>query len=175
MTRSPSAWPAGVTVDREAYDADGPAVGGARAEAELVVRYGSLDDSELGTRRRPCSSRPTGPSSSPARRCRAAARSRGVGCAGVGGPRVGRGPAPVGRPGLAGPGRRAGASWRRSRTRPRALGFSDAASSGPATASPRRSALYESTGWERHQVDADGRPLPAGHIRFTKLPSLSGP
>ncbi len=34
---------------------------------------------------------------------------------------------------------------------------------------PEAVALYEATGWQRHQDDRDGRPLPPGVIRFTKL------
>ncbi len=36
---------------------------------------------------------------------------------------------------------------------------------------PEAVALYEATGWERHQVNADAAPLPPGVIRFTKLVS----
>ena len=34
---------------------------------------------------------------------------------------------------------------------------------------PEAVALYGGTGWERLHVDADGRSLPAWHIRFAKF------
>ena len=34
---------------------------------------------------------------------------------------------------------------------------------------PEAVALYESSGWERLQVDREGKPLPAWHLRFSKV------
>jgi len=48
MPRPTSPPPPGVTIGREDYGSDGPRFVVARAEAELVARYGWLDDSELG-------------------------------------------------------------------------------------------------------------------------------
>jgi GNAT superfamily N-acetyltransferase len=48
MDRSPSAIPEDLTVAAEPYDSDGPRWVVAQAEAELVVRYGLVHESELG-------------------------------------------------------------------------------------------------------------------------------
>ena len=48
MPRPTSAPPPGVTIGREDYGDDGPRFVVAQAEAELVARYGWLDDGELG-------------------------------------------------------------------------------------------------------------------------------
>ncbi len=48
MPRSTSAPPPGVTIRPEAYSGDGPRLVVARAEAELVERYGFLDAAEHG-------------------------------------------------------------------------------------------------------------------------------
>jgi hypothetical protein len=34
---------------------------------------------------------------------------------------------------------------------------------------PEAVALYESSGWERHRVDKEGKPLPPWHLRFSKV------
>ena len=48
MHRPPSAIPAGLTLAREPAAGDGPRWVVAQAEAELVARYGGLDDGERG-------------------------------------------------------------------------------------------------------------------------------
>ena len=90
----------------EAYDGDGPRWVVKRAEAELVERYGQLDDSELGL---------TAAMFEPPDGIFLVARSVDVRTAGrrrrraPRGGRTGRGEAPLGRPGLATAGASAGA------------------------------------------------------------------
>ena len=94
MPRPTSAPPPGVTIGREDYGGDGPRFVVARAEAELVERYGFLDAGETGSPR-PCSTRRPGPSWWPPRRRRRAARRRGRPARRR--PDHRRGPAPLGR------------------------------------------------------------------------------
>ncbi len=163
MTRFPSAWPAGVTMDPEAYDADGPRWVVQRAEAELVERYGRLDDSELGL---------TAAMFEPPDGIFLVARSDDARhpVAGVGMRRVGSALGEVKRLWV-------DPDWRRHglgrclmaalEDAARTLGIT-ALQLGTGDRQPEAVSLYESAGWVRLEVDANGRPLPAYHIRFAK-------
>jgi GNAT superfamily N-acetyltransferase len=164
MTRRPSALPAGVSVRPEAFCGDGPSWVVARAEAELVQRYGHLDETEQGL---------TAATFEPPLGVFLVARSED-------------GPHPVGGVGL----RRIGPpgigevkrlwvdpAWRGHCLGRRLMeGLEDAARELGLTAlqldtgdrQPEAVALYDSAGWERLDTDVDGRPLSVCHIRFAK-------
>jgi GNAT superfamily N-acetyltransferase len=137
----------------------------ARAEAELVQRYGHLDETEQGL---------TAATFEPPLGVFLVARSED-------------GPHPVGGVGL----RRIGPpgigevkrlwvdpAWRGGGLGRRVMGDLEDAARGMGLAvlqlgtgdrQPEAIALYDSAGWERLHVDAEGRPLPPRHIRFGKL------
>ncbi|MGO9853519.1 MAG: GNAT family N-acetyltransferase [Acidimicrobiales bacterium] len=165
MTRSPSpsALPTGVAVSPEAYDGDGPRWVVQRAEAELVERYGRLDDGELGL---------TAAMFEPPGGIFLVARSVGT-------------PRPIGGVGVRSVGPALGEmkrlwvdpAWRgRGVSRSLVGALEDAAHSlglttlqlGTGDRQPEAVGLYESTGWVRVHVGADGRRLPVGYIRFAK-------
>jgi GNAT superfamily N-acetyltransferase len=136
----------------------------ARAEAELEERYGYLDESEHGL---------TDDMFEPPAGVFLVARSQ-------------VGPRPVGGVGVRSVGPPATGEvkrlWVDPAWRGRGLGrhlmgdLEDAACGmglavlqlGTGDRQPEAVALYESAGWERLDVDADGRPLPLCHIRFVK-------
>ncbi len=152
-----------MTLRREDADGAGPRWVVARAEAELTDRYGGLDDSELGLTPRMFDP-PEG----------AFVVARGSGSAspagGVGVRRVGTGCGEIKR------------LWVDPAWRGRGLGraLMDALEEegcrlglvalqlGTGDRQPEAIALYQSSGWERELLDADGRPLPPGHFRFCK-------
>ncbi len=165
MTRSPSACalPAGVAMSPEAYGGDGPRWVVERAEAELVERYGRLDDGELGL---------TAAMFEPPGGIFLVARSLGA-------------PQPIGGVGVRSVGPALGEvkrlwvdpAWRgRGVSRRLVAALEDAAHSlglttlqlGTGDRQPEAVGLYESAGWVRLHVDADGGPLPVGSIRFAK-------
>jgi GNAT superfamily N-acetyltransferase len=163
MTRSPCALLAGLTMSPEAYNGEGPSWVVGRAEAELVERYGGLDDSELGL---------TAAMFEPPDGIFLVARSVGA-------------PQPVGGVGVRSVGPALGEvkrlwvdpAWRgRGVSRRLMNALEDAARDlgltdlqlGTGERQPEAVGLYESAGWERLHVDADGRPLSVCHIRFAK-------
>ena len=139
--RPASCWP-------EPYADDGPQWVVARAEAEIVARYGFLDDGELGLTAAMFDP-PTG-AFLVARRAGAA----GPPVGGVGVRAVARAAGEIrrlwvdllARAGVARP------SWTRSRTRPCELGLT-ALRLGTGDRQPEAVALYESSGWERVLVE----------------------
>jgi GNAT superfamily N-acetyltransferase len=163
MTRSPSALPAGISMDPEAYDTDGPRWVVQRAEAELVERYCRLDDSELGLTA--AMFEPPGGIFLVARcedtRCPVA----GVGVRGVG-PALGEVKRLWVDPDWRGHGlgRRLMEALEEAA---RALGLTTL-QLGTGDRQPEAVGLYEAAGWVRLHMDAEGRPLAAGHIRFAK-------
>ncbi len=148
---------------REHYDADGPQWVVNRAEAELVARYGGLDDSELGLTHDMFK-----PPAGAFLVVRADAAGPPIG--GVGLRRVAPGRGEVKRlwvdPGWRGLGlgRALMEALERSADeiglRSLQLDTGDR--------QPEAVALYLSSGWSRIFVDGDGTPLPARHIRFAK-------
>jgi GNAT superfamily N-acetyltransferase len=153
----------------EPYGGDGPSWVVMRAEAELVERYGYLDESERGL---------TDAMFEPPMGVFLVARSQdgprpvgGVGVRGVGPPSTGEvkrlwvDPAWRGR----GLGRRLMGDLEDAA---RSLGL-EVLQLGTGDGQPEAVALYESARWERLLVDAHGHPLPIGHIRFSKR--LSNP
>ena len=163
MHRATSPLPAGIAVRREPAGEDGPRWVVVQAEAELVVRYGNLTANELGL---------TGstfdPPSGAFLVARAAGRSEPIGGVGV---RVVRaGTAEVRRlwvdPAWRGQGV-ARALMAAVEDAAGALGFGEL-ELGTGDRQPEAVALYASTGWRRRAVDADGRPVPARTVRFTK-------
>ena len=150
-------------MDPEAYDADGPRWVVKRAEAELVERYGQLDDSELGLTA--AMFEPPGGIFLVARSEDALRPVAGVGVRSVG-PALGEVKRLWVDPDLRGHGlgrRLMGALEDAART----LGLT-ALQLGTGDRQPEAVRLYESAGWVRLHVDADGRPLSVCHIRFAK-------
>jgi GNAT superfamily N-acetyltransferase len=165
MHRPASAVPTGLLVAREPYDDNGPRSVVAQAEAELVARYGFLDDGELGLT--------------------AAMFDPPVGAFLVARRAAAAGP-PVGGVGLRAVAPATGEVrrlWvdpaRRGQGVARALmgALEDAARDlglntlvlATGDRQPEAVALYTATGWERIHLDADGGPLPVCHIRFAKI------
>jgi GNAT superfamily N-acetyltransferase len=153
----------GVAVCREPASEYGPRWVVARAEAELVARYGSLTADELAL---------TGSTFDPPFGAFLVARAAGQ-------------PEPIGGVGVRSV--RAGTAevrrlwvdpaWRgRGVARTLMAALEDAAGAlgfselelGTGDRQPEAVALYASTGWRRRTVDAEGRPVPARTIRFTK-------
>jgi GNAT superfamily N-acetyltransferase len=155
----------GLTINPEPYGAEGPQWVVARAEAELVARYGFLDDGELGltaamfdppvgaflvARRAAAAGPPVGgvglrtvaPATGEVRRLWVDPAGRGQG---------------VGRALMAALEQMAHDSLGLTALR---LGTGDR--------QPEAVALYTATGWERVHLDADGGPLPVCRIRFMK-------
>ena len=158
------ALPAGLVLTREPYADDGPQGVVAQAEAEIVLRYGGLDDGELGL---------TAAMFDPPNGAFVVAR-RGD----AAGPPLGGVGVRALRPGV-GQIRRL---WVHPESRghgvARALmgGIEDAARDlgltdlrlGTGDRQPEAVALYESAGWQRVHVGNDGRPVPPRHVWFTK-------
>ena len=151
------------TLHIEPYGSDGPRWVVGRAEAELIARYGGLDDGELGL---------TAAMFDPPTGSFVVARAAGehpVGGAGV--RTVGEGVGEVRRLWV-------DPAWRGGGIgRALMIGLEDAARALGLSAlilatgdrQPEAVALYESSGWERLHVDKAGQPLPAWHLRFSKV------
>jgi GNAT superfamily N-acetyltransferase len=164
MARPPSAHRAGVAVRPEAFGGDGPSWVVAWAEAELVERYGHLDDSERGL-----AAAMFEPPVGVFLVARSEERPRPVG--GVGVRSVGpQGTGEVKRLWI-------DPAWRGGGLGRRLMGDLENAARGMGLAvlqlgtgdrQPEAVALYESAGWDRLHIDADGHPLPLCHIRFGK-------
>lgn len=164
MHQLTSALPPTFVLAREAYGDEGPQWVVAQAEAEILLRYGVLDDGEVGLTAAMFD--PPNGAFVVARRGRAAGPPLG----GVGLRSI--------RPGL-GQIRRL---WVDPAARgcgvARALidGIEDAARDlgltdlhlGTGDRQPEAVALYESTGWQRVRIGDDGRPIPPRHVWFTK-------
>ncbi len=150
-------------MSREPADDDGPRWVAARAEAELVERYGSLTANELGL---------TGSTFDPPSGAFLVARADDVAdpIGGVGVRRVRTRTAEVRRlwvdPAWRGRGV-ALALMAALEDAARGLGFTEL-ELGTGDRQPEAVGLYASRGWARCIVDAEGRPVPARHIRFTK-------
>jgi GNAT superfamily N-acetyltransferase len=147
----------------EPYGSEGPRWVVGQAEAELIARYGGLDDGELGL---------TAAMFDPPTGSFLVARAGGehpVGGAGV--RTVAEGVGEVRRLWV-------DPAWRGQGVgRVLMIGLEDAALALGHSAlvlstgdrQPEAVALYESSGWERLQVDREGKPLPAWHLRFSKV------
>jgi GNAT superfamily N-acetyltransferase len=172
MDRAPFAMPDGIALSAEPATGPGPRWVVARAEEELVTRYGFLDTSE-GDLRAAVFDPPAGiflvaraiaPSRAPAP-TEPAEPVGGVGLRSLGG-RIGEvkrlwvDPAWRGR----GVGRTLMAALEDSALE---LGLSDL-ELGTGDRQPEAVALYTAAGWEREAADRAGRPLPEWHIRFTR-------
>jgi GNAT superfamily N-acetyltransferase len=157
MTRPPSAQPTGVTMDLEAYDTAGPRWVVTRAEAELVERYGRLDESELGLTA--AMFEPPGGIFLVARSDDTQRPVAGVGVRSVG-PALGEVKRLWVDPGWRGQGlgRRLMSALEDAA---RALGLV-ALQLGTGDRQPEAVGLYESSGWLRLHADADGRPIRFG-------------
>jgi GNAT superfamily N-acetyltransferase len=164
MDRSPSAIRTAHTVAREPYDDGGPRWVVAQAEAEIVERYGELDDGELGLIAAMFD--PPNGAFLVARRGDAA----GLPLGGVGMRAIHPGVGQIRRlwvdPGSRGQGV-ARALTAGIEDTARELGLTDLRL-GTGDRQPEAVALYESSGWERVLVGNDGRPVPSRHIWFVK-------
>jgi GNAT superfamily N-acetyltransferase len=164
MDRSPSAIPTARTVTREPYDDDGPRWVVAQAEAEIVERYGELDDGELGLTAAMFD--PPNGAFLVARRGDAAGPPLG----GVGMRAIHPGVGQIRRlwvdPGQRGQGI-ARALMDGVENAARELGLTDLRL-GTGDRQPEAVALYASSDWNRVLVGHDGRPVPPRHIWFTK-------
>jgi GNAT superfamily N-acetyltransferase len=164
MHRPSSANPRAMTRGVEPYEDDGPRWVVAQAEAEIVMRYGDLDQGELGltaamfnapngaflvARRGDAAGPPLGgvgvraihPGTGQIRRLWVDPRQRGQG---------------VARALMTGVEEAA-----------RQLGLTDLRL-GTGDRQPEAVSLYESSGWERVLLGKDGRPVPPRHIWFVK-------
>ena len=165
MHRSTSPLPAAVAVCREPAGEDGPRWVVAQAEAELVERYGNLTANELEL-----TETMFDPPSGAFLVARAAARAEPIGGVGLRG--VSTGTAEVRRlwvdPAWRGHGV-ARALMAALEDDAGALGFGELELE-TGDRQPEAVALYTSAGWRQHavDVDAEGRPVPARTIRFTK-------
>jgi GNAT superfamily N-acetyltransferase len=164
MHHRSSAIPGTITLVAEPYDSDGARWVVAQAEAEIVLRYGELDDGELGL---------TAAMFDPPNGAFVVAR-RGD----AAGPPVGGVGVRAIHPGVGQIRRLWVDPQQRGQGIARALmsGVEDAARDlgltdlrlGTGDRQPEAVALYESTGWERVLVGNDGRPVPPRHIWFVK-------
>ena len=157
-----------VRVAPEPYGSEGPRWLVVRAEAELIARYGGLDDGELGLTA--AMFEPPGGSFLVAR-----ARNASDGAA----------ERPLGGVGLRSVAERVGEvrrlwvepSWRGRgvgqalmaglESTALELGLSDLVLA-TGNRQPEAVRLYQTMGWERTHVDSEGQPLPVGYIRFVK-------
>jgi GNAT superfamily N-acetyltransferase len=161
MDRATSAIPPGIALHPERYDGEGPLWVVMQAEAELVARYGGLDDGELGL---------TAVMFDPPTGAFLVARAGDVPVGGGGVRRVGPGVGEVKRLWVDPAWRERGIGRRlmdRLEEAARDLGLV-ALHLDTGDRQPEAVALYESTGWERLRTDLEGRPLPARHLRFAK-------
>ncbi|HEY1653254.1 MAG TPA: GNAT family N-acetyltransferase [Acidimicrobiales bacterium] len=153
-----------VSLRTEPYGSPGPRWVVEKAEAELVTRYGGLDDGEFGL---------TAVMFDPPGGAFLVARVEGVPdpVGGVGVRRVAEGVGEVRRLWVD-PAWRAHGIGRELTAvlegEARGLGLS-ALILATGDRQPEAVALYEATGWERLHFDADGAPLPIWHIRFSKV------
>jgi GNAT superfamily N-acetyltransferase len=163
MDRAAATTQAGLVVHAEPAAGDGPTWVVAQAEAELVARYGRLDQSELGLE--PKMFEPPAGAFFVAR-----AQNRRDPVGGVGLRRLHTGAGEVKRLWVdpAWRGRGAGRSLMAAlEDGARGLGL-HALELGTGERQPEAVCLYASSGWERLRVDGDGRPLPDWHLRFAK-------
>jgi GNAT superfamily N-acetyltransferase len=153
-----------ISMRPEPYGSDGPRWVVARAEAELVARYGGLDDGELGL-----TAAMFDPPGGVFLIARTEGRSEPVG--GVGLRTVATGTGEVRRLWV-------DPAWRgRGVGRDLMAGLEDVARDRDLSVlrietgdrQPEAVALYGGMGWERILVTPDGAPLPAGWIRFRKV------
>jgi GNAT superfamily N-acetyltransferase len=153
-----------ISMRPEPYGSDGPHWVVARAEAELVSRYGGLDDGELGL-----TAAMFDPPGGVFLIARTEGRSEPVG--GVGLRTVATGTGEVRRLWV-------DPAWRgRGVGRDLMAGLEDVARDRDLSVlrietgdrQPEAVALYGGMGWERILVTPDGAPLPAGWIRFRKV------
>jgi GNAT superfamily N-acetyltransferase len=153
-----------VSLRPEPYASEGPRWVVAQAEAELVARYGGLDDGELGL-----TAAMFDPPAGVFLIARTESRAQPIGGAGLRSVAPGTGAV-----------RRlwVDSAWRgRGIGREVMTGIEDAASDLDLSVlrietgdrQPEAVALYESLGWERVFVTPEGAPLPAGWIRFCKV------
>jgi len=153
-----------ISLRPEPYASEGPRWVVAQAEAELVARYGGLDDGELGL---------TAAMFDPPAGVFLIARteSRAEPIAGAGLRSVAPGTGEVRRLWV-------DSAWRgRGIGREVMTGIEDAASALDLSVlrietgdrQPEAVSLYEGMGWERIFVTPEGAPLPAGWIRFRKV------
>jgi len=163
MERPTAATPDGVVVGHEPAAGDGPRWVVAQAEAELVRRYGALDDGERSLV--PAMFEPPDGVFLVARGAEAAQPVGGVGVR-----RHGRALGEVKRlwvhPAWRGLGVGRALMDALEETA-RRLGL-DSLELATGDRQPEAVALYESSGWERLHVDEAGRPLPEWFIRFVK-------
>jgi putative acetyltransferase len=164
MDRPPPAKQRAHTVTREPYDDEGPRWVVAQAEAEIIARYGELDDGELGL----TAAMFDLPNGAFLVARRGAATGPPVG--GVGVRAIHPGVGQIRRlwvdPGARGQGV-ARALMTGVEDAARELGLTNLRL-GTGDRQPEAVALYESSGWERVLVGNDGRPVPARHIWFVK-------
>jgi GNAT superfamily N-acetyltransferase len=164
MDRSSCAVPASLVLAREPYAGEGPQWVVAQAEAEIVERYGVLEEAEFGltaamfdppagvflvSRRGDAAGPPVG----------------GVGVRAIH-PGVGQ----IRRLWVDPSQRKQGtarALMAGVENAARELGLTDLRL-GTGDSQPEALSLYESSGWERVLVGNDGRPVPARHIWFVK-------
>jgi GNAT superfamily N-acetyltransferase len=153
-----------VSLRPEPYASEGPRWVVAQAEAELVARYGGLDDGELGL-----TAAMFDPPAGVFLIARTESRAEPIGGAGLRSVAPGTGEV-----------RRlwVDSAWRgRGIGREVMTGIEDAASALDLSVlrietgdrQPEAVSLYEGMGWERIFVTPEGAPLPAGWIRFRKV------
>ena len=153
-----------ISLRPEPYASEGPRWVVAQAEAELVARYGGLDDGELGL-----TAAMFDPPAGVFLIARTESRAEPIGGAGLRSVAPGTGEV-----------RRlwVDSAWRgRGIGREVMTGIEDAASDLDLSVlrietgdrQPEAVALYQSMGWDRIFVSPDGAPLPAGWIRFRKV------
>jgi len=169
-TSPTSAAGAGLVVRREPYVAEGPRWVVARAEAELVARYGFLDTGEHGL-----TAAMFDPPGGAFLVARTGADAGAVGGVGLRTVAVGTGEVrrlwvdPVWRG-------RGVARALMAELEQAALDLGlGALQLGTGDRQPEAVALYRATGWERVHVGRDGQPLPDWFIRFTKTLSAPAP
>jgi GNAT superfamily N-acetyltransferase len=164
MHRPLSAMQSGLVLAQEPYGDAGPRWVVAQAEAEIVLRYGDLDDGELGLTAAMFD--PPNGAFLVARRGDAAGPPLG----GVGVRAIHPGLGQIRRlwvdPGQRGQGV-ARALMAAVEDAALALGLTHLRL-GTGDRQPEAVALYESSGWQRVLVGDDGRPVPARHVWFAK-------
>jgi GNAT superfamily N-acetyltransferase len=153
-----------ISLRPEPYESEGPGWVVAQAEAELVARYGFLDDGELGL-----TAAMFDPPAGLFLVARTEGRAEPVGGAGL--RTVATGTGEVRRVWV-------DPAWRgRGAARDLMAGIEDAARDLDLSVlrietgdrQPEAVSLYQGLGWERIFVTPEGAPLPAGWIRFRKV------